>query len=133
MKKLVIPIIITVIVLIVGALVLLGNNDAKDPTGSTQNTNAVTEESGTQYIDIEARAGYRPGKITAKANIPTVIRMNTKNTFDCSSSLVIPSLSYQGFLQPTGTEEIAIPLEKTKGTLQGLCGMGMYSFTVNFQ
>ena len=69
----------------------------------------------------------------AKAGIPTILRVKTNGTFDCSASLAIPNLSYQKFLQPSGTEDIAITAEQARGTLQGLCSMGMYNFQVVFQ
>ena len=64
--------------------------------------------------------------------MPTILRMKTSGTFDCSASLVIPKLSYQKFLQPSGTEEINIPSEQAQGTMQGLCSMGMYNFQIKF-
>jgi plastocyanin domain-containing protein len=88
---------------------------------------------GTQVIDISAKGGYSPRRVTAKAGIPTILRVNTKGTFDCSANLVIPKLSYQKFLQPSGTENISISADQAKGTLQGLCSMGMYNFQVVFQ
>jgi len=94
---------------------------------------AVFIVDGRQIIDISAKGGYSPRKVMAKAGIPTVLRVNTKGTFDCSASLVIPRLSYQKFLQPSGIEEIAITAEQAQGTLQGLCTMGMYNFQIKFQ
>ena len=88
---------------------------------------------GTQLIDISAKGGYSPRVVLAKAGVPTVLRVSTSGTFDCSSSLVIPSLSYQKFLEPSGTEEISIPAEQAQGTLQGLCSMGMYGFQIKFE
>jgi len=94
---------------------------------------AVSIVDGKQIIDISAKGGYSPRIVEAKAGVPTVLRVSTKGTFDCSASLVIPSLSYQKFLQPSGVEEIAIPAERAQGTLQGLCSMGMYNFQIRFQ
>lgn len=88
---------------------------------------------GTQFVDLAAKGGYSPRVVTAKAGVPTVLRVKTSGTFDCSSSLVIPKLSYQKFLQPSGTEEIAISAEQAQGTMQGLCSMGMYNFQIRFQ
>lgn len=88
---------------------------------------------GKQVIDIRAKGGYSPRVVEAKAGVPTVLRVNTQSTFDCSASLVIPKLSYQKFLQPSATEEILIPAEQAQGTLQGLCSMGMYSFQIKFE
>ncbi|MEK7086480.1 MAG: cupredoxin domain-containing protein [Patescibacteria group bacterium] len=88
---------------------------------------------GKQIIDISAKGGYSPRVVEAKAGVPTVLRVNTRGTFDCSASLVIPKLSYQKFLQPSAIEEILISAEQAQGTLQGLCAMGMYGFQIKFQ
>lgn len=88
---------------------------------------------GKQIIDISAKGGYSPRVVAAKAGVPTVLRVTTSGTFDCSASVVIPKLSYQKFLQPSGTEDIAISAEQAQGTLQGLCAMGMYNFQIKFE
>jgi plastocyanin domain-containing protein len=94
---------------------------------------AVVNADGTQVIDITAKGGYSPRIVTAKAGIPTILRVTTNGTFDCSASIVIPKLSYQKFMQPTGTTDIPIPAEQAQGTLQGLCAMGMYNFQIKFE
>lgn len=94
---------------------------------------SVSTVDGTQIIDITAKGGYSPRQITAQAGIPTMIRMRTNGTYDCSSSLVIPKLKYRKALSPTGVEEIQISADQAQGTMQGLCGMGMYQFKVVFQ
>ena len=109
--------------------VSLSPNTDKD--GGTVPTATITD--GKQIIDISAKGGYSPRKVVAKAGIPTILRVSTKGTFDCSASLVIPKLSYQKFLQPSGIEDIAISAEQAQGTIQGLCSMGMYNFQVVFQ
>jgi len=104
-----------------------------NPGSGDGSTSAVSVVDGKQIIDITAKGGYSPRVVTAKAGMPTVLRMSTRGTFDCSASLVIPKLSYQKFLQSTGTEEIPISPEQAQGTMQGLCGMGMYNFQIKFQ
>jgi plastocyanin domain-containing protein len=88
---------------------------------------------GEQFVDISAKGGYSPRVVVAKAGVPTILRVATSGTFDCSASLVIPKLSYQKFLNPSGTEDIAISAEEAQGTLQGLCSMGMYGFQIRFE
>ena len=88
---------------------------------------------GVQVIDISAKGGYAPRKVIAKAGVPTLMRVKTSGTFDCSASLVIPNLSYQKFLPPSGIEEIVLSAEQAQGTLQGLCSMGMYNFQIIFE
>jgi Cu+-exporting ATPase len=88
---------------------------------------------GKQLINISAKGGYSPRVVVAKAGVPTILRVTTNSTFDCSASVVIPKLSYQKFLKPSGTEDIAISAGQAQGTLQGLCAMGMYNFQIKFE
>lgn len=106
-----------------------GNTNSDSGTAAAD---AVSVVHGTQIIDIAAKGGYAPRVVEAKAGMPTVLRVTTKGTFDCSTSLVIPKLSYQKSLQPSGVEEIAISAEEAKGILQGTCSMGMYGFQIKF-
>lgn len=102
-------------------------------TGTSVVTSTATTTDGKQVIDITAKGGYSPRVVTAKAGVPTILRIKTNGTFDCSASVVIPKLSYQKFLQPSGTEDIAISAEQAQGTFQGLCAMGMYNFQIKFE
>lgn len=118
--------------LIGGMLWFVGGNTRIDANGAKDISKASIVD-GRQIIDISAKGGYSPRMVIAKAGMPTTLRVETRGTFDCSASLVIPKLSYQKFLQPSGVEEITIRSEQAQGTLQGLCSMGMYSFQVRFQ
>lgn len=118
-------------VLIGWAFWVVGAKPSVD-TGTPVAPTAVVVD-GKQIIDITAKGGYSPRVVVAKAGVPTILRMTTSGTFDCSASVVIPKLSYQKFLPSTGTTEIEIPAEKAQGTLQGLCAMGMYNFQITFQ
>jgi plastocyanin domain-containing protein len=102
---------------------------------STENgvpANNVSLVDGQQIIDITVKGGYSPRTSTAKAGVPTILRFHTRGTFDCSSSIRIPSMGVSQTLSPTGTYDVAIS-DPQPGALQGMCGMGMYPFTVNFQ
>ncbi len=101
-------------------------------TAQSVNANNVTVVDGKQIIEINAKGGYQPRKSMAKAGIPTIIRFNTKGTFDCSSAVRIPSMNISKSLPQTGSTDINIGSGKL-GTLQGSCGMGMYPFEVEFQ
>ena len=68
----------------------------------------------------------------AKANIPTVLRFTTSGTFDCSSFVRIPAMKVAQSLALSGTTEIDLGSPKI-GLLQGMCGMGMYPFQIDFQ
>jgi plastocyanin domain-containing protein len=64
--------------------------------------------------------------------MPTILKMDTQGTFDCSSSLTIPALGIMKALPPSGETEIEIPPQNAGTTMHGLCAMGMYNFAVNF-
>ena len=127
-KQVILALMITA--LLVGGAVVFTRSDSSNKTSGEVYLATIME--GKQIIEIKAKGGYSPRIINAKAGVPTTIKMETTNTFDCSASLVIPEISYQKFLKPTGIEEIEISAEKAKGTMQGLCSMGMYSFLIKF-
>jgi plastocyanin domain-containing protein len=113
-----------------------GNNNTVSNSGS-QNSSPVSVENsvikdGIQYITIDAKGGYSPRSSNAKAGIPTKLIVKTNGTYDCSASLVIRSLGFQKILAQTGEEVIDIGTPKAGVPLQGVCGMGMYNFLVNF-
>lgn len=89
----------------------------------------VTESDGKQYIEIRAKGGYEPRVSIVKAGIPTILRLRTESTFDCSSQVRIPSLNVSQSLSPFGVTEVDLGVLKP-GVLQGACSMGMYSFEI---
>ena len=128
MKSIIISIIV-VAVLIGGVFVLTRSVGG---TRQVANANNVSVVDGKQIIEINAKGGYQPRKSIAKAGIPTIIRFNTNGTFDCSSSVRIPSMGISKSLPQTGSTDIDVGTQKIT-TLQGTCGMGMYPFEVEFQ
>lgn len=106
-------------------------------SGSIQKVSNVPVENsvikdGIQYITITAQSGYSPRMSIAKSGIPTKLIVKTNGTYDCSSSLVIRSLSYRNILPNTGETTIDAGTPKKGDTLQGVCRMGMYNFLVTF-
>lgn len=105
--------------------------------GSNSNSNSALAQNveirdGVQYITVTAGGGYSPHISSAKAGIPTKLIMKTNGIYDCSSSLVIRSLNYQKMLPQTGETEIDIGIPKVGEPIRGMCGMGMYNFSVDF-
>jgi plastocyanin domain-containing protein len=92
----------------------------------------VRVENGVQIIDLTAKGGYAPNKTIAKAGLPTKLEVATDGTFDCSSNILIPSLSYTQQLPSSGTTEVDLGTPQV-GLLQGTCGMGMYRFEIDFK
>ena len=128
MKSTIISIIIGVAV--IGGAIVLSRGGAETALPARSNVSVVD---GVQVIAIDAKGGYTPKETVAQANMPTVITMNTRGTFDCSSALVIPSIGYRKNLPPSGETRIEVPPQKEGTTLQGLCSMGMYNFSVIFR
>ena len=117
--------------LIAGAILWIGGKRDASPFTSTENQNNVQVVDGKQIIEINAKGGFQPEVSIAKAGVPTVLRFNTKGTFDCSSSISIPSLNISKILPQSGSTDIDIGVSSL-AKLEGTCGMGMYPFEINF-
>lgn len=126
MKALAISIIATAIV-ISGVILVMRQNEPSNAKA------AVRIENGIQIIEIKAKGGYSPRTIEAQANIPTTLSVATANTFDCSSALYIPSINYRKSLPVSGVTTIDLPPQDPGTRFQGMCSMGMYSFTIDFK
>ncbi len=85
---------------------------------------------GVQMVDLRAKVGFSPRVSTVKAGMPTTLRVSTDGTFDCSSSLRIPSMNIAESLPATGETEIALGT-LALGVIDGTCSMGMYPFQLN--
>jgi plastocyanin domain-containing protein len=123
---------IIIAVSLIGGVLVLTKNKNSTSANQITNVNNVSVVNGKQIIEINAKGGYQPRKSVAKAGMPTILRFNTSGTFDCSSSVRIPSLNISKFLPQSGTTDIDIGTQKV-AALQGTCGMGMYPFEVDFQ
>ena len=131
MKLTIISIIIGVL-LVGGAIFLSSNNNSSKVSNNSGNVNNVSIVDGKQIITINVKGGYQPQTSSAKAGVPTIIRFATNGTFDCSSSIRIPSMGISKVLPQTGNTDIDLGSPQI-GALQGTCGMGMYRFQINFQ
>jgi plastocyanin domain-containing protein len=127
MKSTIISVIIGVVLIIVAYF--LATQDAKEQDKIIQNVSVVD---GKQIIEIKAKGGYQPRKSIATSGTPTILRFNTSGTFDCSSSVLIPSMKISQNLAQTGTTDIDLGAQKA-GVLKGSCGMGMYPFEIEFK
>ncbi len=119
-----------------GALVVFNAESFKSsppiPVAGTEANNNVTTQDGKQVIVLTAKGGYTPRRSTAKAGVPTVLRVDTNGTFDCSIAIRIPELKLGKNLPPTGKTDIDLGSPKA-GLLTGTCSMGMYPFEIDFQ
>lgn len=124
-------VIITFALVVVIGVVFLGGSKSDDAETSEAIQNVEIRE-GVQYVTVNAKGGYFPKVSTAKAGIPTKLIVKTNGTYDCSASLVVRSAGFQKILAQTGEEVIDLGTPQAGKPVQGVCGMGMYNFIVNF-
>ena len=117
------------IIITLGLVVALGIIFTSGKEESKQN---VETRDGVQYVTILASGGYFKKGKEEKSDIPTKLIIKTNGAYDCSASLVINSIGYQKILPQTGNTEIDLGIPKRGEPLKGVCGMGMYSFKINF-
>jgi plastocyanin domain-containing protein len=129
MKKYIFPIII-VGVLVYGLVALIRWDPQAASRGATDSN--VTIVNGTQIIDLTAKGGYQPRTTTAQAGLPTVLKVTTNGTYDCSSIISIPAQDISQTLPASGATDITLGTP-APGIMQGTCGMGMYNFTIDFK
>jgi len=135
----------TALIIIIGGLILgIGiifingpkrNDDTRvinSNSISVKNEQNIEIKDGIQYITIDAKGGYSPKVSSGKAGIPTKLIVKTNGTYDCSASLRINSIGFQKILPKTGEETVDLGIPKKGEPLRGVCGMGMYSFLINF-
>jgi len=126
------------ILIIVGALYFskstVSSRNIIEPTEKERQEYAdnVSVVDGRQIIEIKAKGGFYPIHSIAKANLSTILRVDTNGTFDCSSIIRIPSMNISKNLPMSGTTDIDLGIQKV-GKFSGTCGMGMYPFDVEFQ
>lgn len=128
MKTVIISVVVAIFA--IGGAVILTKGNSNIPNAAPANNVSVVN--GQQIVEINAKGGYYPRKSIAKAGIPTILRFITSGTFDCSSSVRIPSMGISKLLPQTGSTDIDIGSSQV-GTLQGSCGMGMYPFEIVLQ
>ena len=123
---------IIIAVVLIGGAILYAGSSSGSAGGATLTANAVSIIDGKQVIEIMAKGGYSPRQVSAKAGVPTVLRLKTNGTFDCSAGVVIPSLGVRETLPSTGNTDIEVPPQALGSVLEGRCVMGMYTFAITF-
>lgn len=126
--------VILVAVLSLGGVILLklGQSGGGDSGVSQPSRDNVSMVDGKQIVTLRAKGGYTPKVSIVKAGVPTILRVDTTGTFDCSSALRIPSLNVAENLPATGSTDIALGT-LSAGIISGNCGMGMYPFQINVE
>ncbi|MDZ4205945.1 MAG: hypothetical protein U1C12_01900 [Patescibacteria group bacterium] len=132
MNKTVSIIITSALILSIG-IIFFGVSKSKNNTATGEVVQNSEIKDGIQYITVNAKGGYSPRVSEALAGIPTKLIIKTDGTYDCSAALVIRSLGFQKILAQTGEEVIDLGIPQIGQSLQGVCGMGMYSFKIEFR
>jgi len=129
MKSSPLPIIVAILIAgtVIGGAFIVATRSPE--VASVEN---VSIENGKQIVEISAKGKYSPKLTDAKAGVPTVLRVETNGTFDCTSQLTVPSVGYREALPPSGTTDIELTAQEPGSTVRGICAMGMYSFEVRF-
>ncbi|OGC88121.1 hypothetical protein A2419_01470 [Candidatus Adlerbacteria bacterium RIFOXYC1_FULL_48_26] len=122
--------ILGVALLIGGAIYFTSKNPLQVATDTPANNVSIVD--GKQIVEVDVKGGYHPKVSTAKAGMPTILRFNTNGSYDCSTSVRIPSMGISKSLPPSGSTDVDLGSPQV-ATLQGVCGMGMYSFQINFK
>lgn len=131
MNKIIIGSLVVIALAVGGMFWLLRSGTSNTQTNTNRQAN-VSVVDGKQVIEIKAKGGYAPRVTVAKANMPTVINVQTNGTFDCSVALTVPAIGFRTMLPSSGVTPIEIPPQQPGTTVRGVCSMGMYSFAVNF-
>ena len=118
------------IALVGGTMYLISQEQAAPARAQAQNNNVEIRD-GVQYVTVAAQGGYFPNSSVIQPGIPTKLIVKTNGTYDCSASLVIRDVGYQKILPSTGEEIIDLGIPTSGQKIQGVCGMGMYNFSVN--
>lgn len=129
MQKNTIISIIVSLALIGGTLYFVSDRSASSGGEVAQSQNVEIRD-GVQYVTVTAGGGYSPRITQIEGGIPTKLIVKTNGTYDCSASLIVRSAGFQKILQPTGEEVIDLGIPKSGEKVQGVCGMGMYSFQI---
>lgn len=127
----VVPVI--VVLILITALLLKGNNASKRSENSPTTPNPVVIEGEKQIVNIIARSGYSPREVSAKAGVPTILKITSDNAYGCERAFTIPSLDIERTLPINGEETFDIGTFKAGDSLFASCSMGMYTFEINFE
>jgi len=118
--------------LIISAFIFFSDTVAPQKNTTIPSLGNVYIQAGKQTVEINAKGGFEPETSGAKAGYPTMLKITTNGTFDCSSVISIPELGVRQNLPATGVTKIDLGTREA-GILRGTCGMGMYPFAVEFK
>ena len=124
-----IAIIISVLLII---LVITATSKPQNPKGEELGISEnVIIQDNIQIVKVTSQmGGYTPRVIYANKDIPTILEIESVNSYGCERAFRLPSLNIYEELPNNGitTFELGSPNSDILGT----CSMGMYTFVIKF-
>ena len=90
----------------------------------------IYDYNGNQIITLHAKDGFSPKVSVVDAGKPTILKVDTNNTVDCSATINIPHLKINDTLLLNGVKDFNIPTLASGEIINGTCGGGIYSFKI---
>jgi len=102
-------------------------------TTAAETTAQPANPAAQQITEVTANSGgYLPGKIEAKAGVPTILVMKSEGAYGCERAFNIPDLKISGILPENGQTQFDLGAHAKGTKLLGVCSMGMYYFQIFF-
>lgn len=109
-----------------------------ETTSQTETTSLTTAPQSQQIIEVTAKTGgYSPGKVEAKAGVPTILVMTSDGAYGCERAFNIfdsnsKKVLVSQILPENGKTEFDLGIQAKGAVLLGVCSMGMYYFQITF-
>ena len=109
-----------------------------ETTAPAETTSQTTGPQDQQVIEVTARTGgYSPGKIEAKAGVPTVLIMKSDGAYGCERAFNVydpgtKKVLLSEILPENGQTKFDLGAQAKGTQLYGVCSMGMYYFQMLF-
>lgn len=117
-----------ILVVLVILLTSSSNNPPREQLGISNN---VTIQEDLQVIRVTSQmGGYTPRIIYAEKDIPTILEIESVNSYGCERAFRIPSLNISEELPSQGITTFDLGTPNTE--ILGTCSMGMYTFLIEF-
>jgi len=89
----------------------------------------VTNQEAQVIRIVQDASGYTPKQLTVKKGIPVKLIIESKDSYTCATSFMMPKAGIQKTLKPG--ENVFEFMPKESGTLPFSCSMGMYRGVIN--
>jgi len=94
-------------------------------TKGTGNAVTITEEGGTQVVEMKVRGlSYSPSQFVVKKGVPVEWRIDGTGAAGCARVIVAPKLGLSTYLKADGPTIVTFTPEQ-EGTIEFSCSMGM--------